>query len=104
MASRNRYIASFTVSGNNVANGTITFSDLGTVYTANITELNNLYYTNARVVSGITTANISNITVSGNIGSGNVLASQYYWANGTVFSSGGVTTGKAIAMSLIFGF
>lgn len=42
------------------------------IYTANVVESTNLYFTNARVVSGITTGTVSNITVSGNIVAGNI--------------------------------
>lgn len=59
------------------------------VSTTDLAEGTNLYYTNARVISGVTTANISNITVSGNVRGGNVFATQFYFANGTVFSSSG---------------
>jgi len=51
---RSRYIADFVIAGNNIANGSITFSDLGTVYSDNITEAVNLFYTNARARTAIT--------------------------------------------------
>ena len=54
MGSRARYVANFVVSGNDIANGSITFSDIGTLFTSNITENTNLFYTNARVRTAIT--------------------------------------------------
>jgi len=57
--------------------------------TSNVIEGTSLYYTNARVISGVTTANIANLTITGNVRVGNILASQFYWANGDIFTSGG---------------
>ena len=63
---RTRYIADFIVSSNDIANGAITASDLGTIYTDNITEATNLFFTNARVYSNVspllTTANVTEVT------------------------------------------
>jgi hypothetical protein len=35
--------------------------------TANVTEVNNLYFTNARAIAAITNTSLSNLTVSGNV-------------------------------------
>lgn len=53
MGSRSRYVANFIVSGNDIANGSITFSDIQTIYTSNVLENTNLYFTNARVRTAI---------------------------------------------------
>lgn len=68
MGTRSRYISNFVVSSNDIANSTITYEDIGTVYTGNIIEVTNLYYTNARVRSTLTSGNgISYNTLLGNI-------------------------------------
>ena len=60
MASKNHYISQFLISGNDIVNASVTFADLGTVYTDNVTEGTSLYYSNARVANafvGTGTAN-----------------------------------------------
>ena len=47
---------------------------LDTFSTSNLKEGSNLYYTNARVISGVSTGLISNLSVSGNIIVGNVIS------------------------------
>jgi hypothetical protein len=47
-------------------------SSLTSFTTANINEGSNLYYTNARVVSAVTNAQLSNLSVTGNIFAGNI--------------------------------
>lgn len=77
MGTRSRYISNFVVSSNDIANNTIAFSDLGDIYTSNIIEDSNLYYTNARVyanttallATGVTLGNViitGNLTIQGN--------------------------------------
>ena len=62
--SKARYIADFIVSSNDIANSTITYVDIGTVFTSNIfengdTTSGNLYFTNARVDARISTTSIN---------------------------------------------
>ena len=75
MASKNHYISQFLISGNDIVNASVTFADLGTVYTDNVTEGTSLYYSNARVANafvGTGTANAllylnaSKVATSGN--------------------------------------
>jgi hypothetical protein len=40
--------------------------------TANVAELNNIYFTNARATAAVTNSTLSNITLSGNVSTGNV--------------------------------
>ena len=82
MGTRSRYISNFVVSSNDIANSTITFSDIGTVYTDNVTERSNLYFTNARVVSALTAGSGINIAANGMVTS---------TALGGVTSVGGAT-------------
>ena len=51
MASKNHYISQFLISGNDIVNASVTFADLGTVYTDNVTEGTSLYFSNARVAN-----------------------------------------------------
>jgi hypothetical protein len=55
---KSRYIADFIISSNNIADGAVTASDLGTVYTSNITENTNLYFTNERSQKTAYTVNL----------------------------------------------
>ena len=64
---------------------------------------------NSSIVNAIAANSLAisgNTTVTGNISSGNVLATGYFFANGDPFTSssgGGASGGTAITMSLIFG-
>jgi len=81
----------------------------GSLTTSLVTEGSNLYFTNVRAMAAITGNTLSNITVSGNVTVGNIRLST----NGVVtFPDGtrqntaavpGVTTGKSIAMAIVFG-
>jgi hypothetical protein len=42
-------------------------SQTGILTTSNVTEVNNLYFTNARAIAAITNTSLSNLTVSGNV-------------------------------------
>ena len=62
--SKARYIADFIVSSNDIANSTITYVDIGTIFTSNIfengdTTSGNLYFTNARVDARIASTSIN---------------------------------------------
>ena len=77
MGSRARYVANFVVSGNDIANGSITFSDIGTLFTSNITENTNLFYTNARVRTAITvTSNTGDASYDNSTGVINITRSN----------------------------
>jgi len=87
MPSRSRYIANFIVSSNDVANASITYSDLGLVYTDNVTENVNLYYTNARVYAAVTSnlaakANVTDLTTANVTESTNL-----YFTNARVYAA-----------------
>ena len=101
MASKNHYISQFLISGNDIVNASVTFADLGTVYTDNVTEGTSLYFSNARVAnafvgtgtanallylnsSKVTTTN-SNMTFDGNnlILGGSSGRRLWFVANGT---------------------
>jgi hypothetical protein len=74
--------------------GTVDYANIANKpTTSNIAEGSNLYYTNARVISGVTQANITNLTVSGNIVSGNVI--------GKFFGDGSGLTGIVASTSII---
>jgi hypothetical protein len=45
----------------------VTFADLGTVYTDNVTEGTSLYFSNARAKSAVETTALANLTVNGNV-------------------------------------
>jgi hypothetical protein len=87
--SRSRYIADFIVSSNDIANSTITFSDIGLVYTANIVEEGNLYYTNNRTYS-----NVLNLLpqYTGNATAGNVIISGKFIGDGSLLTGLGAAT------------
>ena len=107
MPTRTRYIADFIVSSNDIANGTITFSDLGLVYTSNITENTNLFFTNTRARTAISVTGSGSydnstgiITITGGVSSVNgangavVLTtaniaeqSNLYYTNNRVYSN-----------------
>ena len=79
---------------------------IGVAGTSNVVVLASTgqYVTGLVSASGnITTG--GRVSATGNITGGNVLASNYYYANGTPFSggSGGITVGKSLALTLIFG-
>jgi len=62
---RSRYIAQFAIHSNNITDGTVTLADLATIYTDNIVEATNIYFTNTRVQNYLT--NISgNLVPAGN--------------------------------------
>jgi hypothetical protein len=69
-------------------------------------DLANSSIVNANAIAANSLAISGNTTVTGNISSGNVLATGYFFANGDPFTSssgGGASGGTAITMSLIFG-
>ena len=75
---KSRYIADFIISGNNIANGSITANDLGTIFSSNITENTNLFYTNARARAAISVTGSGSydnstgvITITGGVSSVN---------------------------------
>jgi hypothetical protein len=55
----------------------------GLLTTANVVELTNLYFTNARAVDAVTHATLSNITVSGNITTSGNISGQYIYGDAT---------------------
>jgi len=70
MTSKSRYIARFAVSGNDIVNGSVTFSDLGTVYTANIiesgnTSSGNVYFSNTRAIGALVSGSGISIDANG---------------------------------------
>ena len=89
--SRSRYIADFVVSSNDIANGTITFSDIGTVFTSNLIESGdttsgNVYFTNARVDARIATTSInalSDVDVTGASPSQTLIWNGSTWTPGS---------------------
>lgn len=72
------------------------FSNDGATYykvpvsTTDLSEGTNLYFSNARVLTGVATGNISSVTVTGNVSANNYIVSNgIFYANGTQFTSGG---------------
>lgn len=61
----------------------------GYLTTANVTEVTNLYYTNARVIEAVTETTLSNITVAGNVDVGNVNTTGDINIGGTIYGDGG---------------
>jgi len=93
MASKARYIANFIIAGNNIANSTITFSDIGLLFTSNVNELGNLYYTNARVFSNVSLMSIdvlADVDTTGKQVGNTLVWNGSYWVPGAVGSGGGV--------------
>ena len=69
----------------------------GVLTTANVTEVTNLYFTNARAIAAITNTTLSNLTVSGNITLNNLTATGNISATGSIlatpaWTSAGATT------------
>lgn len=56
--------------------------------TANVVELTNLYFSNARVATAIVGQTLTNATFSGNVTTGNLISSGSISANGTVITGG----------------
>jgi len=86
MGSKSRYIAEFNITGNDIVNGSLTIADLGTLYTDNIAESSNLYFTNARARSSLVqgagiTFTPANGLISANVTSLAGLATQTYVDN-----------------------
>ena len=73
--------------------------------TANVAELTNLYFTNARAIAAITNTSLSNLTVSGNVSVGGSLtvtgniAGGNIIATGAFVGSGSSLTGVALTTS-----
>ena len=93
MPTRSRYIAAFRINSADIVNGSISFDDLGNVYTSNVIENGaNVYFSNARARAAVGSANSSSLI--------------YYEANGNfqvnVESVGAVTSvnGQTGAVSL----
>lgn len=89
----------------NISNGTI-YSGNSAFITSELQTSGNIYSA-GNIASGNIIAYTSvsvwgNITATGNIAGGNVLAANYFYANGAPFTSG-VTVGKSLALTLIFG-
>ena len=84
-----------TIAANGQINATTQTVSLGALTpfltTANVTELNNLYYTNARVLSALT----GNITI-GNLVTGTSVSNSYV-------TTGNVTAGNIVATTLVIG-
>ena len=59
---------------------------ISSLTTTNVNEGSNLYFTNARVLTGVTTGNISNLTVTGNIVAGNIYSRFFGDGSGGVVS------------------
>ena len=59
------------------------------VTTTDLAEGTNLYFSNARVLTGAATGNISSVTVTGNVTANNyIVTNGIFYANGTQFTSG----------------
>jgi hypothetical protein len=75
--SQARYIADFVIQSNNIADGAVTFADVGSLYTSNVTENTSLYFTNARataaVVAGAAANSILFVSSSGVLANSNTL-------------------------------
>ena len=75
--SQARYIADFVIQSNNIADGAVTFADVGSLYTSNVTENTSLYFTNARataaVVAGAAANSILFVSSAGVLANSNTL-------------------------------
>ena len=75
--SQARYIADFVIQSNNIADGAVTFADVGALYTSNVTENTSLYFTNARataaVVAGAAANSILFVSSAGVLANSNTL-------------------------------
>ena len=71
----------------------------GLLTTANVSELTNLYYTNARVISTVSNQTFSNTTFSGNVNAGNVIIATggvVRYPDGTTQNTATSTSGTLI--------
>lgn len=68
--------------------------------TANVTEVTNLYFTNARATTAVVNATLSNVTVSGNVVVGNVNSSGKVTANATTAFVAGTAAESGVALEM----
>ena len=81
-----------------VAGGTI-LAKSSDLTTANVSEVSNLYFSNARATVAVINSSLSNVTVTGNVVTGNVIIST---SGGVQFSDGSTQTTAAGARAIGF--
>ena len=79
-------LAAGNINASNIISNTITSNIWSGIYTSNVIETaSNLYFTNARTTTAVVNSQLSNISVTGNTSTGNVITTGYIVAsNGLV--------------------
>jgi hypothetical protein len=60
-------VGKFIITSEDIAPGAVTFADIGTIYSSNITENSNLFFSNARATAAIEASLLANLNIAGNL-------------------------------------
>jgi len=60
-------VGKFIITSEDIAPGAVTFADIGTIYSSNITENSNLFFSNARATAAVEASLLANLNIAGNL-------------------------------------
>ena len=102
-------IGSSSVTTAKIADGAVTAAKLGTVYAANISGLDSISVANTQITGKLTSSQLADTAVTANTyGGSSAIPAITVDAQGRITNASNVTanfasTGKAIAMAMVFG-